>query len=247
MGLVMDMDMELSKGYFPKYDEVKTFDIVSNTTENKVGEITFAAFRKEVALNSNAIKMWRFVGNLDEVTSECWLSYDSQYDFSRNRRIKEELFGVSPKKTVISKNVSFEGILYQGEDYPKYSFTIKEVNVNGRVLKTKTGKKRWEEDYSVPYLSGKSVDVKVALTSSGNQNTQKEVGKLILDKFEVLVGRYNTNVWREQNNELAKKERRRREIVELLLPNEKPKTKRNIPLLAGISAGLASIWYFFTK
>lgn len=29
--------------------------------------------------------------------------------------------------------------------------------------------------------------------------------------------------------------------------NEKPKTKRNIPLLAGISAGLASLWYFFNK
>jgi len=29
--------------------------------------------------------------------------------------------------------------------------------------------------------------------------------------------------------------------------DEEPKTKRNIPLLAGISAGLASIWYFFTK
>lgn len=29
--------------------------------------------------------------------------------------------------------------------------------------------------------------------------------------------------------------------------DEKPKTKRNIPLVAGISAGLASLWYFFTK
>jgi hypothetical protein len=29
--------------------------------------------------------------------------------------------------------------------------------------------------------------------------------------------------------------------------DEEPKTKRNIPLLAGISAGVASIWYFFTK
>ena len=29
--------------------------------------------------------------------------------------------------------------------------------------------------------------------------------------------------------------------------DKKPKTKRNIPLLAGISAGLASILYFFTK
>jgi hypothetical protein len=29
--------------------------------------------------------------------------------------------------------------------------------------------------------------------------------------------------------------------------DEEPKTKRNIPLIAGISAGLASIWYFFTK
>ncbi len=243
MGLVIDM--ELSKGYFPKDDQVKTFDIVSKETEKyKVGEITFAAFRKEVALNQNAIKMWRFVGNLDEVTSECWLSYDPEYDFSRNRHIKEELFGLSPKKTVISKNVSFEGMLYHDADYPKYYFDIKEVKVNGRVLKTKTGKKRWEEDYSVPYLSGKSVDETVALTSSGNQNTQKEVGKLILDKFEGLVATYNTTVWLEQNNELAREERRRREIVEL---NEKPKKKRNIPLVAGISAGLASLWYFFTK
>ena len=29
--------------------------------------------------------------------------------------------------------------------------------------------------------------------------------------------------------------------------DEKPKTKRNIPLIAGISAGLASLWYFFNK
>lgn len=236
MGLFMDM--ELSKGYFPKYDQTKTFDIVSNKTEDKVGEITFAAFRKEVALNSNSIKMWRFVGILDEVTSECWLSYDSQYDFSRNGRIKFELFGESPKKTVISKNVSFEGILYQSEDYPKYEFVIKEVKVNGRVLKTKTGKKRWEEDYSVPYLSGKSVDVKENMRCRGNQTTQKAVGKLILDKFEGLVARYNTTVWSEEHNKLAEKERNRREIVE---KNEKPKTKRNIPLLAGISAGLASL------
>ena len=224
MGLFMDM--ELSKGYFPKYDQTKTFDIVSNKTEDKVGEITFAAFRKEVALNSNANKMWRFVGILDEVISECWLSYDPQWDFSRNRRIKE-------------------GILYQNDDdYMKYSFKIKQVKVNGRILKTKTGKKRWEEDYSVPYLSGKSVDEMVALTGSGNRRTQKEVGKLILDKFEGLVAGYNTNVWRVKNNELAEKERNRKEIVE---KNEKPKTKRNIPLVAGISAGLASLWYFFTK
>ncbi len=243
MGLFMDM--ELSKGYFPKYDQTKTFDIVSNKTENKVGEITFAAFRKEVALNSNANKMWRFVGILDEVISECWLSYDPQYDFSRNRRIKEELFGIEPKKTVISKNLSFEGMLYQNDDdYMKYSFEIKEVKVNGRILKNKTGKKRWEEDYSVPYLSGKSVDEMVALTSSGNRRTQKEVGKLILDKFEGLVAGYNTNVWRVKNNELAEEERNRKEIYE---KNEKPKTKRNIPLVAGISAGLASLWYFFTK
>ena len=107
----MDMDMELSKGYFPKYDQKKTFDIVSKEWNIKVGEITFAAFRKEVSLNHNAVKMWRFVGILDEVTSECWLSYDSQYDYSRNRRIKEELFGVAPKKTVINRNVSFEGII----------------------------------------------------------------------------------------------------------------------------------------
>jgi hypothetical protein len=29
--------------------------------------------------------------------------------------------------------------------------------------------------------------------------------------------------------------------------DEEPKTKRNIPLIAGISAGLASLWYFFNK
>ena len=238
------MDMELSKGYFPKYDQKKTFDIVSKEWNLKVGEITFAAFRKEVSLNHNAVKMWRFVGILDEVTSECWLSYDSQYDFSRYRRIKEELFGVAPKKTVINRNVSFEGMLYQGEEDPKYSFDIEEIKVNGRVLKDKTGKKFWKEDYSVHYLSGKYVDEMINLTGHGVQRTQKEVGKLILDKFEVLVARYNTNVWNEENNELAKKELKRRQTYE---KNEKPKTKRNIPLLAGISAGVASIWYFFTK
>lgn len=240
------MDMELSTGYFPKYDQTKTFDIVSKETEKyKVGEITFAAFSEEVTLNHNAVKMWRFVGILDEVTSECWLNYDSRYDFSRYRRIKEELFGVAPEKTVINRNVSFEGMLYQGEtEHRKYSFDINEIKVNGKVLKTKTGKKRWKEDYSVPYLSGKSVDEMINLTGHGNQRTQKEVGKLILDKFEVLVARYNNNVWNEENNELAKKELKRREIYE---KNEKPKTKRNIPLLAGISAGVASIWYFFTK
>jgi hypothetical protein len=236
------MDMELSTGYFPKYDQTKTFDIVSKETEKyKVGEITFAAFSKEVSLNHNAVKMWRFVGILDEVTSECWLNYDSRYDYSRYRRIKEELFGVAPEKTVINRNVSFEGMLYQGEEDPKYSFDIKEVKINGKVLKTKTGKKRWKEDYSVPYLSGKSVDEMIPMFIHGNQRTQKEVGKLILDKFEVLVARYNTHEWNEENNELAKKELKRREM------NEKPKTKRNIPLLAGISAGVASIWYFFTK
>ncbi len=240
------MDMELSTGYFPKYDQTKTFDIVSKETEKyKVGEITFAAFSEEVTLNHNAVKMWRFVGILDEVTSECWLNYDSRYDFSRYRRIKEELFGVAPEKTVINRNVSFEGMLYQGEtEHRKYSFDINEIKVNGKVLKTKTGKKRWKEDYSVPYLSGKSVDEMINLTGHGNQRTQKEVGKLILDKFEVLVARYNNNVWNEENNELAKKELKRREIYE---KNEKPKTKRNIPLLAGISAGLASLWYFFNK
>ena len=240
------MDMELSTGYFPKYDQTKTFDIVSKETEKyKVGEITFAAFSEEVTLNHNAVKMWRFVGILDEVTSECWLNYDSRYDFSRYRRIKEELFGVAPEKTVINRNVSFEGMLYQGEtEHRKYSFDINEIKVNGKVLKTKTGKKRWKEDYSVPYLSGESVDEMINLTGHGNQRTQKEVGKLILDKFEVLVARYNNNVWNEENNELAKKELKRREIYE---KNEKPKTKRNIPLLAGISAGLASLWYFFNK
>jgi len=186
--------------------------------------------------------MWRFVGILDEVTSECWLSYDSQYDYSRNRRIKEELFGVAPKKTVINRNVSFEGMLYQDETlYKKYTFDINEIKVNGRVLKDKTGKKIWKEDYSVPFPSGKSVDEMINLTGHGSQRTQKEVGKFILDKFEVLVARYNTHEWNEENNELAKKELKRREM------NEKPKTKRNIPLLAGISAGVASIWYFFTK
>lgn len=239
------MDMELSTGYFPKHDQTKTFDIVSKETEKyKVGKITFAAFSEEVSLNHNAVKMWRFVGILDEVTSECWLNYDSRYDFSRYRRIKEELFGVAPEKTVINRNVSFEGMLYQGVEDPKYSFDINEIKVNGRVLKDKTGKTIWKEDYSVPYLSGKSVDEMINLTGHGVQRTQKEVGKLILDKFEVLVARYNTNVWNEENNELAKKELKRREIYE---KNEKPKTKRNIPLLAGISAGLASLWYFFNK
>ena len=31
------------------------------------------------------------------------------------------------------------------------------------------------------------------------------------------------------------------------LPSKQPKPRYNIPLVAGISAGLASIWYFFTK
>ena len=56
-----------------------------------------------------------------------------------------------------------------------------------------------------------------------------------------LSKKARTHEWNEENNELAKKELKRREM------NEKPKTKRNIPLLAGISAGVASIWYFFTK
>ena len=160
----------MSKGYLPKFGQTKTFDIYSG--ESKVGTITFTASSQGEAEDNNCNKMFRIKGHFDKLSSTCktlWYNMNSPKPIVR---LKYELFGEETTKDYTMQNVNFEGFLYyQDWEDKKYSYNIEKVLADRKiqydyrysynqntVLKQKTGKKVWKENYNVPYPSGKAVD-----------------------------------------------------------------------------------------
>ncbi len=253
----------MSKGYLPKFGQTKTFDIYSD--ESKVGTITFTALTQEESWDNNCTKMFRFKGHFDTLSSTSKVFYHG-YDLSyrQEARLLNELFGNTTTKDYTMYNVNFEGVLYyqEGED-PKYSFEIEKVLADRKVrydyrysyyqntvLKEKTGKKVWKENYNVPYLSGKTVDEMKPMKGYGNGKTQKEVGQRILDAVERIVSRFHANLIKEEHNylvekELEKRRKARQEEETQMAIREKRKKQTTVAGLVG--AFIIGIGYYFVR
>ena len=246
------MDLEFSKGYFPKFGQSKTFDIHSKESKTNQGEITFSALSKDESLDDNASKIWDFQGRLNQVNSEIRLYYGEAW---YNRRPKNktffELFGERPTKTVITDDITFAGRLYYQEDEEpsrRYTFQIERVLSEGKILEEKTGKMVWEENYNVPYPSGKYVDEMQPIRGWGiSQSNQKAIGQEILDKVERLIENMEREKFHEENTVKVENVLLERQMEREIKLQQREKRKKQIPVMAGIVGVLVALGYYFGR
>lgn len=228
------MDLWLSKGYFPKVGETKTFEIVSMSnleeefeTPQHAGKISIEGIEANMD-DYYSEKRWQFRGELLEATVYPFL-YSVYPPFDRKDRVRIELFGDKTiKKEITIKDISFTGEIFYTEKH--YEFILKKVYVNGVALKYKTGEKEWEENYNVPYPSGRMVDVVDFFTGTMTGMTnQKQVGNEILDDVVEIIQRSEqiklrdnidaqielqmTFNERDYQNKMKLKERRKKQTV----------------------------------
>ena len=242
----------MSKGYFPKFGQSKTFDIHSKESKTNQGEITFSALSKDESLDDNASKIWDFQGRLNQVNSDIHLYYgESFYLQTIVEKTFFELFGQNPTKTVITNDITFAGRLYYQEDEEpsrRYTFQIERVLSGGEILKEKTGKKVWFENYNVPYPSGEFVQEMKPISGWGiSQSNQKAIGQEILDKVERLIENMEKEKFHEENTvkveNILLKRRNEREIK----LQQWEKRKKQIPVVAGIVGALVALSYYFGR
>ena len=257
----------MSKGYFPKFGQTKTFDIYSG--ESKVGTITFTATSQDEALDNNCDKMFRIKGHFDKLSSTCKTSFWKYNMNSPNPivRLKYELFGKETTKDYTMENVNFEGFLYYqdwvADAKEKYSYYIEKVLADRKVkhdyrysyphntvLKEKTGDKVWKENWNVPYPSGEMVDEMKPMTGYGQGRTQKEIGQRILDHVEGICNRFQANIIHEEHDAIAEKEmekRRKARQEEETQMAFREKRKKQTTVAGLVGAFIIGIGYYFVR
>ena len=246
------MDYEISKGYFPKVGKNKTFEIVSMSnleeefeTPQYAGKIRIEGVKSNMDDDGSG-KRWEFRGELLEATVYPFL-YSVYPPFDRKDRIRIELFGEKTiKKEITIKDISFTGEIFYTEK--EYGFILKKVYVNGVALQYKTGKREWEENYNVPYPSGRIIDVMDFFTGTMTGMTnQKQVGKEILDDVVEITQRSEQIKLRDKIDaqielQMTFNEREYQNKMKL-----KEKRKKQIPVMAGIVGALVALGYYFGR